>query len=154
MASPEQALRWMVNILNRQQVSFQICGGLAARAYGASRELLDIDLYMPMQRFSNIQADIAPYIIWGPEHETGSHWDLVYLKIDYEGQRIEIGDSDNTHIYDEGAQTWVRQEIDFARSEMIEIYGVTVPVMPKAQLIAYKTMLSREVDEIDLKQIQ
>jgi hypothetical protein len=37
---------------------------------------------------------------------------------------------------------------------MIEVYGIVVPVMPKAQLFEYKTILSREVDDLDLSQIR
>jgi hypothetical protein len=154
MASPEQALRWIVDILNRHQVPFQIVGGLAARAYGATRLLHDIDLYIPMSRFPDIQPDVADYVIWGPEHQKDGHWDLVYVKIDYDGQRIEIGDGDNTKIYDAKTGSWIKQKIDFAGFEMIELYGVVVPVIPKQQLIKYKTILSREVDDMDLSQIR
>ena len=31
--------------------------------------------------------------MWGPEHHAGDEWDLTFLKIDYRGQRIELGDS-------------------------------------------------------------
>jgi hypothetical protein len=98
-------------------------GGLAASAYGATRDLFDIDLYIPMCRFPDIFPDVGRYVIWGPEHQKDRHWDLVYVKIDYDGQRIEMGDADNTRIYNARTQTWVKQEIDFARSEMIEVYG-------------------------------
>jgi hypothetical protein len=154
MANPEQALRWIVDILNWHEVPFQVVGGLAARAYGATRPLHDIDMYIPMHRFPDIHPDVADYVIWGPEHQKDEHWDLVYVKIDYEGQRIEMGDADNTQIYDAKTQTWIKQQIDFARSEMIEVYSTVVPVMPKHQLIEYKTMLAREVDDLDLSQIR
>jgi hypothetical protein len=154
MANPEQALRWIVDILNKRHMPFQIVGGLAARAYGATRPLHDIDLYIPMKRFSDLYPDVAGYVIWGPEHQKDGYWDLVYVKIDYDGQRIEMGDADNTRIYDAKTQTWIKQEIDFACSEMIEVYRVVVPVMPKAQLIEYKAILSREVDDIDLRQMR
>lgn len=154
MANAEQALRWIVGLLNRHQVPFQVVGGLAARAYGATRELVDIDLYIPMSRFTDISPDVAQYVVWGPTHETGARWDLIYVKIDYEGQRIEMGDSDNTKIYDAKTQSWIKQNIEFERSQMIEVYGVVVPVIPKIQLMEYKTILSREVDQIDLSQIE
>lgn len=154
MATPEQALRWIVDILDKHRVPFQIVGGLAAKAYGATRPLHDIDMYIPMRCFPDVFPDVADYVIWGPEHQKDEHWDLVYVKIEHDGQRIEMGDADNTRIYDVKTGNWIKQEIDFARSEMIEVYGVVVPVMPKQELIEYKTILSREVDDLDLSQIR
>jgi hypothetical protein len=107
-----------------------------------------------MRRFSDIYPDVVRYVIWGPEHQQDAHWDLVYVKIDYQGQRIEMGDADNTRIYDPKTQIWIEQKIDFGRSQMMEVCGMMVPVMPKAQLIEYKTVLSREVDWVDLSQIR
>ena len=47
----------------------------------------------------------------------------------------------------------VAQDIDFSRSESSVILGVEVPVMPQAQLVAYKRALGREVDRLDLEEL-
>jgi hypothetical protein len=149
-----RALRWITDIIQRHDIPYQACGGLAARAYGSTRPLVDIDFYAPLGRFDEIRPEVQATITRGPLYETGRYWDLTYVQMIYEGQKIEIGDSETTSIFDDAAQQWVKQVIDFDRSVYAELYGVRVPVMPKAQLIAYKSMLAREVDEVDIREMQ
>lgn len=40
--------------------------------------------------------------------------------------------------------------IDFSECEMKEAFGIKVPVMPKGKLIAYKKVLDRDVDRVDI----
>ena len=47
---PERAFRWVVGILEDRAIPFLLAGGLAARAAGASRDLADIDFYIPGER--------------------------------------------------------------------------------------------------------
>ena len=129
-------------------------GGLAAKAYGARRPLVDIDMYVPFEKAAGVLAEIKPYITWGPAYSLDDWWDLTYLKIDYHGQRIEIGDSStNPRFYNRRDQRWEPQTIDFARSNMLTLSGVEVAVMPKDELLAYKAMLDREVDHLDIQQV-
>jgi hypothetical protein len=48
----------------------------------------------------------------------------------------------------------VDQAIDFSKSELREVLGILVPVMPKDRLVAYKRALARDVDRIDLEQMR
>jgi hypothetical protein len=38
------ALRWIIGILDRHNIQYQITGGFAAKLYGSSREVNDIDI--------------------------------------------------------------------------------------------------------------
>jgi hypothetical protein len=148
-----KALEWIVRVLNDHAIPFQAAGGLAAQAYGSPRPLADIDLYIPMKHFDEIRVEVQPFITWGPERETGTRWNLIYVKMEYSGQKIELSDSDNTSIFDPQTGQWVQQIIDYGASEQFEMYGTAIPVMPKPQLVVYKKILLREVDLIDLEHL-
>ena len=152
-----QALRWIVSLLKRYEIPSQICGGLAAKAYGATRPLVDIDIYAALQEsphFEEFLNEIHPYLIreWSP-HLSAS-WDITYLALNYQGMQIEIAES-TTHprFYNHRDERWEEQRIDFTASTLMCLYGVEVAIMPKDELLAYKAMLDREVDHLDLEQI-
>ena len=153
MSEPMIALAWVVDLLQRHRIPFQAVGGLAARAYGATRPLVDLDFYIPMERFPELLPEIAPHLVWGPEHYLDANWDITFVKLSYAGQPIEFGDSTDAYFFDRSTGAWMRQEIGFDRSIWCEVLGVRVPVIPRAELIAYKRRLDRDVDRLDLDEI-
>lgn len=94
--------------------------------------------YIPMERFPELLPEIAPYVVWGPEHYRDANWDITFVKLSYAGQPIEFGDSTDAYFFDRATGAWIRQEIDFDQSEWREALGIRVPVIPRAELIAYK----------------
>ncbi len=149
------ALSWLVNLLDRHAVPYQIVGGLAAHAYGATRPVVDVDLYMPFDQAQPFLAEIQPFIVRQPlPHRSGS-WDLVYLALEYANVYIEIGDS-STHprFFNRIDGRWEDQHLEYSASVTTELYGVTVKVMPREELVRYKRMLDREVDHLDLAEMK
>mgnify|MGYP001369268098 CR=1 FL=1 len=153
MKNQEKALKWIIGKLELRHINYQVVGGLAAIAYGSTRELADIDLYISYQSSQKFLEDIKPYIYWGPEHQKDEHWDITYLKMDYEGQKIEIGNSDNAKIFDTRTSSWVSQGIDYSTSERKPVFGCSMNVMPLNQLLDYKAALNREIDLLDIQQL-
>ena len=85
MRDTAKAFRWIVGLLRRRRILFQIFGGLAARAYGATRELADIDIAIPNSRFHEILPDIRRYVTDGPRRYRDRHWDLLLMTLRYAG---------------------------------------------------------------------
>ena len=54
MVKGKKALLWIVRILNKNNVPYQIEGGLAAIYYGSKRDLVDIDIFIPSFGFKKI----------------------------------------------------------------------------------------------------
>ena len=146
-----KALAWIVGVLDRHGVPYQVVGGLAARAYGATRPIFDIDLYVPFDQAREALEEISPHVVWGPEHHADEEWDLTFLKADFGGQRVELGDSSGDPKFSERETgRWVAQRIDYAAGVRVELIEVRAWVMPEAELVRYKLLLGREVDLEDV----
>lgn len=146
------ALVWITSILNKYEILFQISGGLAAKLYGSSRPLNDIDIDIPKECFEKILKDVKEYIIFGPADYKDKKWDLYLMTLNYNGQEIDIGSAD-IKIYDAKTDKWLSFTTNFESSVWKDVAGMKVPVMPKAELISYKRFLDGEHQKIDIKAI-
>lgn len=151
-SGPGRALQWLTGILDGAGIPWQVVGGLAARAYGATRPLHDIDLYVPDGRFGEAVALMGARVVRGPAHHRDLHWDLEFAVLEVEGVRVEVASS-AARYYDGGRRGWVPAAIDFDASERRMVEGVRVPVMARERLVDYKRRLGREVDLADLAEI-
>jgi hypothetical protein len=148
------ALNWIVSLLNRHNIPYQIVGGLAAKAYGSTRPLVDIDIYAPMEQVRPALDEMRPYIVREPLPHHSDSWNLIYMALEYHDIYIEIGDaSTNPRFYNRRDGRWEAQPITFANSTIMTLYGTQVCLMPRDELLAYKAMLQREVDYQDIEEI-
>jgi hypothetical protein len=148
-----EALRWICEIFGSVEAHYQAVGGLAARAYGAVRPLVDLDFYVRAEDLSRILERVGDACVWGPEHFEDGNWDLTFAKVEKHGVQIEIAEAEGARYFSPGSGEWLDQNIEFHASEKRVVLGVEVQVMPRAQLIAYKRALNRSVDRLDLEEI-
>ena len=154
MNNLEKAFHWIADILDAKGIPFQIAGGLAARIYGSQRPLNDIDIYIPMDQFSSLRESVESYIVWGPERYNDDIWDIVFTKIVYANQKIELADALTTRIYDRKRKIWIDHKIDFREATFVTLFGRKVSVMPEEQIIEYKSILDRDCDREDISDIR
>ena len=145
------AFRWIIKILHKHNVPFQIAGGFAARIYGSHRLLADIDIGIHDNRLKEIVPEVRKYIIYGPQQYVDENFNLLLMTLKYKGQEIDIYGNDNTKLFDYKNKKWLSDKSDFKKSVAKNVYGLKVHVIPKQELIAYKTLLGREVDIADVK---
>ncbi|AUG54177.1 hypothetical protein [Thalassospira marina] len=123
------------------------------QAYGGTRPLNDIDLFVPAVHFAPLVDDLHHYIRKPARRQREAGWDLTYVQFVYDGIKIEIGSDDRPLIQNGASGEWCALEIDYASAEQRNIAGLTIPVMARGQLVAYKRILQRNVDLIDIADI-
>jgi len=150
----ERALKWIVAILNRHEVPFQITGGFAAHLYGSKRPVNDIDIDIPEDMMERLLPDIQPYIVFGPARFLDERWDLKLITLNYEGQEIDIGGAFETKICDNRNQKWKQCPAKLKKTVTHQIFGLNLPVIPPQALIDYKKMLSGDPQKVDIAAVE
>ena len=152
MKRTKEALKWIVSILKKHKIPYQITGGFAAKIYGSKRPLWDIDIAIPEKDFQKILPEVKKQIQFGPEKIMGKKFRALCMGLKYKGQVIEI-DGAKTKVFDRKTEKWRSIKYDFSKSEVRKIYSMNIPVIPKELLIKYKKVLSRRVDLQDIKDL-
>lgn len=149
-----RAMSWLKAILDGQGVRYQIVGGFAAHLHGCSRPIADIDLYIKKEDVNALLPFFQPFVSKPLKHYREEGWDLEYLQLIYENQKIEIGLSPGTKIFNTSSQQWVSLDVDLAESVQRDFHGLALPVININSLIEYKRVLNREVDRIDIRELE
>ncbi|MCB1305528.1 MAG: hypothetical protein KDK37_14675, partial [Leptospiraceae bacterium] len=76
-----------------------------------------------------------------------------FCAYEWEGIRIEIADAERSLIRSEKSQPWQTIELDFSHASTVVADDMNLSVMDRSALIAYKNLLNREVDRLDLREI-
>lgn len=135
------ALEWIAFILNRENIPFEITGGLAAHIYGAQRPINDIDIDIPEDRFDDLLPRIKGYITFGPGRYIDEKWDCKLLTLEYEGQEIDIGGAYETKLFDDISKSWKSCPADLSKAKIFDFEGLKIPVVDPKDLIDYKRLL-------------
>lgn len=155
MPNASAAARWIAGLLERERIPYMVAGGLAARAHGATRPLADIDLYVPNEALTTVTKLANDHVTRPPARHVGDQWDLVFMELEYAGQKIDLGGADDVRIAAAVDGPWVTQQIDLRSAVRMETgLGLAMPVMPRDELIAYKRLLDRAVDRHDVAALE
>lgn len=147
----KSAFVWIINILQKNEIPFQVKGGFASQLYGVKRELADIDISIPENRFDELLPDIKDFIKYGPEQYLDEEWDIKLITLKYKGQNIDIAGAFEKKNFDKKNNKWVNTPSNFDTSVQMDVYGLKVPVISKEDLLAYKKLILRDVDIFDIE---
>lgn len=153
MEKAKEAFIWVISILEKHEIPFEITGGLAAKVYGSEQPLNDIDIDILEKDFPGILSDVKRYIVYGPAHFVDERWDCFLMTLNYKGQEIDISAGDTIKICDVRTGKWKPMPANFSKSVKKEVFGITVPVINKKDLVEYKSMLEGEHQKEDIKAV-
>lgn len=149
----ESAFKWIVGLLKDNNISFQISGGFAARLYGSTRPLFDIDIDISKNSFDILTPLVKDFIVYGPKRFRDECWDLLLLTLKYKNQEIDISGYETIQLFNHEMKKWEPYGEDLNDVEKKEVYGEEVPVIKKEYLIAYKNIIRRPTDLEDIEMI-
>jgi gas vesicle protein len=150
MKDTKEALEWIVDILRKNKIPFEITGGLASRIYGSKRLLADIDIEVSDNSIPKIKQLTQKYIIYGPRQYRDKNFDLPLMTLKYKGQNIDICGKDSEKIFDKTAGKWIKEKTNLSNVKIKKVGDLIVPVVPVKDLISYKQELGRKVDKEDI----
>lgn len=151
--SPARALERVLAALSDLGVPAQAVGGLACRAWGGGRDLVDLDFYVPERALARVEAAVPDWIRAPAGPVAAEHWELRVLPLEVEQWRVELGGAEGARYRRGPGAPWHDAAVGFERSTPRTAFGVDVPVMPLEELVRYKRVLDREVDQVDLHEL-
>jgi hypothetical protein len=149
----KESLEWIISILEKHAIPYQIAGGLAARIYGSTRPLNDIDIDIPESGIAKILDDVKEFITYGPTRHIDERWNVYLVALERNGQEFDISAAEDAKVYDDRTREWIPIPTDPAQGNWIEYSGIKLSVMPKEELITYKSYLQGDHQQQDIRAV-
>lgn len=146
-----KALSWIIKILEKHNIQYQITGWFATNIYWSSRKTYDIDIDIKEDDFDKILVDVNKHIIYWPNVYVDDKWSLKLMSIEYKWQLIDIGWAYETKIYNNKNSQRENLTVDLSKSQTIEYYWMKICVISPTELMKYKSKLNRKVDLLDIE---
>ncbi len=153
------ALKWIVGILNKNNIPYRIGGGFAAHVYGSSRPVNDIDFSLSGEYFPIIVSETKDYITSGPKHYLNAKWDCDTLSLNYNGQEIDITDIDTLRMTNKEQTEWFQTKEHFRKFPTVSrvVEDIEISLIDPRDLIAYKKELAdteHQYQMLDVKAVE
>lgn len=149
----KEALLFLTGKLKENSVAFQVTGGLAAKVYGSTRPLYDIDLEVSHLDIQKVRVIFKDYIVDDFYHLQDNVFDIYLLSFKIDGVNVDIGQVEENYFTSPSGER-KRIDSDLSKAVIIDVDGISVPVQDKGELLEYKRFMSREVDLKDIFDIE
>ena len=151
--SAAAALRWVCSLLHECGIPFQVAGGVAATAYGATRTVTDLELFIAAEQVPPLLRAAREHVVDDLWRRRDDAWDRVALSLAYDGVTIDVCVAEAARFREGATGEWREAAIDPAASVSLTVWDVETPVMPREQLLDQKRRLDREIDRCDVRDI-
>lgn len=150
----KEVLQLVVQTLTSENIEFQVSGGLAAIAHGATRPLYDIDIEIYKKDVEKVRSLFKEYITedWNNEPSgPDDQFDIWMMKLEIKGVPVDINQLEDLYLITKSGERILQSPI--MNTELKVVEGISLPVIKKEALIAYKRILARDTDLIDIEQL-
>jgi hypothetical protein len=147
-------MAWLADLFRDQDVRYAAAGGLAARAWGATRPLVDLDFYVHGEDLDRIETDLAPYVVRPLTGIRNDHWDLSFMRLEYSGIPLELSVAEGARYREAATGEWHDACPTFSACPERELLGVKLRIMDRDDLVEYKRRVDRAVDRADVAAIE
>jgi len=148
------AMEWISGLFRDKDVQYAAAGGLAARSWGATRPLVDLDFFVHSEDLERIMTDLAPYVDRPLTEHRDEYWDLSFMRLEYGGAPLELCVAEGAQYRESATGEWHEACPDLSAFTERELLGVTIQVMNRDDLVKYKRRVDRAVDRADIAAIQ
>jgi len=145
-----EALAWLVELFRERGVRYAAAGGLAARAWGARRPLVDLDFYVHGEDLERVEVDLAPYVVQPLTELENDFWDLSLIRLQYAGVPVELSVGEGARYRESRTGEWHDACPKFGDCPEREVFGIPVRVLGLEPLLEYKRRVDRAVDRADV----
>ncbi|MBK5097457.1 MAG: hypothetical protein JJE01_06720 [Gemmatimonadetes bacterium] len=149
-----EAMAWLADLFRDQDVRYAAAGGLAARAWGATRPLVDLDFFVHGEDLDRIETDLAPYLVRPLTGIRNDHWDLSFMRLEYSGIPLELSVAEGARYREAATGEWHDACPTFSACPERELLGVKLRIMDRDDLVEYKRRVDRAVDRADVAAIE
>jgi len=144
----KRALRWIVGVFRKRNVSFQITGGLAASLYGSPRPWNDIDILIRPTSLRRILPDVNRHLAFGPAQYRDQRFDAFMATLKIYGTEIDL--VMECRIRNRRTGGWYQTPGLTPPSTWKHLWGIRLPLEPKRELMRIKQILGRKKDFEDV----
>ena len=151
--NPAAALRTVADTLKTIGVPWQLTGGIAARYYGSARPLEDLDIDVPDACLAAVTTALVAAgaeLAFHPSPSEATERRRCRSLLTLHGQTIDITGHTDLWFRHHESDVFIRNQGLLARAKQAVIDDIAVRVIPLDDLIAYKQVMRRPVDEMDL----
>lgn len=145
-----RALFRVLDVLDELGVPFVATGGLAGNLHGSAWPLHDLDFDVAGSALPALASRFQDAVVFGPAPFRDEEFALELLTLELDGVGVDFSAAESVMLVapDGGA---VPRPTRLDAADQRSIAGRPIPVMPLADLIAYKRIIGRERDVEDLE---
>lgn len=113
------AIKYLIELFDKNNIPYQVTGGLAAICYGAKRPLYDIDIDVENKSIPLLQKLLKQYIVDDYHHYRDGFFDMYLIKLDINGVSVDISRIENAYCLKNGKKLKIGSNIAKDRKSVV-----------------------------------